>query len=90
MLRGVVTRPLTLRTKMVDRLCRNFFLARADVAVKLNSVVHYFAIGYNSAFDPLPKIGLSGVPPEFRGFAVEGAAMSAVLVDLLTVAHGRR
>jgi hypothetical protein len=58
---------------------------------RLNDVIRSFANGYNAGLhNPLGPIELSGIPHRLRGFAVEGAAMSRTLLDLLTLGRGRR
>lgn len=70
---------------------RGFPQAAPGVRDRLEEVVHSFVLGYN---DGLARssgpLDLSGVAPEFRGFAYEGAGMSRCLLDVLSLSGGRR
>lgn len=70
---------------------RGFSPAPPAVQEKLNAVVRSFAAGYNAMATGTPgETDFSQISPELRGFACEGAAMSATLLDLLTFTGGRR
>lgn len=86
----VLGRLLQLRTKQLDSARREFFTAEPDVQSRLDAVVDSFAAGYNYAIAPWAGRNLAGIPVELRGFAVEGAAMSSALADMITLSGGRR
>jgi hypothetical protein len=83
-------RLLQLRPKQLHSACREFFGAEPDVQSRLDAVVESFAAGYNYAIAPWAGRNLADVPAELRGFAVEGAAMSSALADMITFSGGRR
>ncbi len=57
----------------------------------LDSVVAAFASGYNGMLSRDPaELGIERLSARVRGFAYEGAAMSAVILDLVTLGGGRR
>ncbi|MEU8206460.1 DUF1702 family protein [Streptosporangium sp. NPDC049046] len=90
-MRSVLRRPLTLRPEDLDLGARGFRLADPAVGPVLDSVVAAFAAGYNGmlARDPAGP-DVERLAGRVRGFAYEGAAMSAVILDLVTVSGGRR
>jgi enediyne biosynthesis protein E3 len=53
-------------------------------------VVESFVAGYNYAIAPWAGQDPADLPAELRGFAVEGAAMSSALADIMTFSGGRR
>lgn len=58
---------------------------------RLTAVVQSFATGFNTALGTHPgRLDFAALPHDLRGFAFEGAAMSAALVDLATLSGGRR
>ncbi len=86
----VLGRLLQLRPKQLDSPRREFFDAEPGVQSRLDAVVESFAAGYNYAIAPWAGRNLADVPVELRGFAVEGAAMSSALADMITFSGGRR
>ncbi|MET9342216.1 MULTISPECIES: DUF1702 family protein [unclassified Nonomuraea] len=65
--------------------------AAPGVRDRLDEVVRSFVRGYNDGLTQSSgPLDLSGVTPEFRGFAYEGAAMSRCLLDVLSLSGGRR
>ncbi|GLX99553.1 enediyne biosynthesis protein [Herbidospora sp. NBRC 101105] len=57
----------------------------------LDSVVAAFASGYNGMLSRDPaELGVERLSARVRGFAYEGAAMSAVILDLVAFGGGRR
>ncbi len=83
-------RLLQLRPKQLDSVRSGFFGAEPLVQSRLDAVVDSFAAGYNCAITRGSDKNLAAVPWELRGFAVEGAAMSSALADLITFSGGRR
>jgi hypothetical protein len=84
-------RTLTLEVGQLDPGRRGFPAAAADVQAELNTVVHSFALGYNTALTSRRQtIDLVDIPLAARGFAFEGAAMSRTLLDIITLTRGRR
>jgi enediyne biosynthesis protein E3 len=84
-------RALSLRPAALDLHSPGFAAAPPDVQQSLAAVVSAFAVGYGAALERQEAWPtLSGVPHPLRGFAVEGAAMSSALLDLLTLSGGRR
>lgn len=84
-------RLLTLEADVLDGSGRGFLTASDDMQGKLDAVVRSFAAGYNTALAASrDSLDLSDVSPDLRGFAVEGAAMSRTLLDLITLTRGRR
>src|ERR1700722_3684216 len=81
---------LQLRPWILNRARRGFARGESDVQARLDAVVSSFASGYNHVMAPRVSQELSAIPVALRGFAVEGAAMGAVLGDLLTFSGGRR
>lgn len=94
-----LTEALLLRPRTLD-LGRRGFPPGAPAAQRvLNDVVHSFAVGYNGVLASQPAVRQTRddpahpedqLPHAMRGFAIEGAAMSSVLLDLLTFSDGRR
>jgi hypothetical protein len=84
------SRALSLRPGALDLERRGFATASPEVGRILESVVESFAAGYNHVLDPAARPGPAELPQALRGFAMEGAAMSATLLDLLTFSGGRR
>jgi enediyne biosynthesis protein E3 len=80
---------LRLRPEMIDLARRGFAAGRPDAQRTLDAVVRSFAAGYNSVLTPTTG-HLDVLPHGMRGFAVEGAAMSSALLDLLSFSGGRR
>ncbi|WP_433381111.1 DUF1702 family protein [Streptosporangium sp. CA-115845] len=75
----------------LDLVGRGFFPASPAVQPKLDAVVRSFVTGYNAMITGRPgELTFSGMSPGLRGFAFEGAAMSAALLDLITLTGGRR
>jgi hypothetical protein len=74
----------------LDSPRREFISAEPDVKSRLDAVVESFAAGYNHAIAPWTGTNLADLPIELRGFAVEGAAMSCALADMITFSGGRR
>jgi len=85
----VLGRLLQLGPKQLDSARREFFTAEPGVQSRLDAVVESFAAGYNYAIAPWAGRNLADVPVELRGFAVEGAAMSSALADMITFSGGR-
>ena len=83
-------RLLQLQPERLDSARREFFDAEPGVQSRLDAVVESFAAGYNYAIAPCAGRNLADVPVELRGFAVEGAAMSSALADMITFSGGRR
>lgn len=85
---------LTLDPRDLDLSGRGFDLTGPETArarPRLDGVVHSFAAGYNAALAPPPAVpDFTELPADSRGFAIEGAAMSSTLLDLLTMSGGRR
>ncbi len=91
LVRSALRRPLTLRPEELDLGARGFRLADPAVRPVLDSVVAAFATGYNGMLSRDPgDLGVDRLGARVRGFAYEGAAMSAVILDLVTVSGGRR
>ncbi|MFE3450361.1 DUF1702 family protein [Nonomuraea sp. NPDC059194] len=90
-MRSFLRRPLMLDPGDLDLARRGFCPASPAVRPKLDAVVRSFAAGYNAMITGRPEeLAFSDLKPGLRGFAFEGAAMSAVLLDLLTFTGGRR
>jgi hypothetical protein len=88
---GLLNRALLLRPATLDRAQRGFAAAASPATqAKLDAVVQSFASGFNHAVvpDSAPEPGT--LPHELTGFAVEGAAMGATVLDLITFSGGRR
>jgi hypothetical protein len=84
-------RALSLRPGSLDLHTPGFTAAPPVLQQSLSSVVNAFATGYNGALERQEAWStLTSVPHPLRGFAVEGAAMSSALLDLLTLSGGRR
>ncbi|MET8989385.1 DUF1702 family protein [Nonomuraea wenchangensis] len=84
-------RPLLLGPGDLDMAKRGFHQGAADVRPKLEAVVRAFATGYNAVIQGGPeRLSPADTDPVLYGFAVEGAAMSSALLDLLTLSGGRR
>src|SRR6266498_1452365 len=84
-------RMLTLGVDELDLAGRGFPTAAAAVQRKLDGVVASFSAGYNAALaSSWDTVDFTDIPPDLRGFAVEGAAMSRTLLDLITLTGGRR
>lgn len=83
-------RILRLRPKQLEPARRGFLPAEPSVQPRLDAVIECFAAGYNAAIAPRACRTLADMPHELRGFAVEGAAMSSALADLITLSGGRR
>jgi enediyne biosynthesis protein E3 len=83
-------RLLRLRPWLIDRPRRRFAPADPDVQERLDAVVQSFAAGYNAVLAPDGGRDIAALPAALRGFAVEGAAMSCVLTDLLSFSGGSR
>jgi hypothetical protein len=83
-------RLLQLQPERLDSARREFFDTEPGVQSRLDAVVESFAAGYNYAIAPWAGRNLADVPVELRGFAVEGAAMSSALADMITFSGGRR
>ncbi|MBB6351198.1 DUF1702 family protein [Nonomuraea muscovyensis] len=91
LIRSFLRRPLMLDPGDLDLVRRGFSPASPAVQPKLDAVVRSFAAGYNAMITGRPgEQAFPDMSPELRGFAFEGAAMSAVLLDLLTLTGGRR
>jgi hypothetical protein len=86
----VLSRLLRLRPEQLDSPRRAFSDAEPGVQSRLDAVVESFAAGYNYAIAPRAGSNPADVPLELRGFAVEGAAMSSALADIITFSGGRR
>ena len=96
--RGGVHRPsgwrarLALTPEIVAFANRGFRTDRPETRVALKQAATAFIDGYNRGLDA--RLGqtptLDDIPAELRGFAAEGAAMSAVLLDRLMPTRWRR
>ena len=86
----VLGRLLQLRPKQLEPARRGFIPAEPSVQPRLDAVIESFAAGYNSAIAPRAGRDIAGLPHELRGFAVEGAAMSSALADMITFSGGCR
>lgn len=96
--RGGVHRPsgwrarLALTPEIVAFANRGFRTDRPETRVALEQAATAFIDGYNRGLDA--RLGqtptLDDIPAELRGFAAEGAAMSAVLLDRLMPTRWRR
>jgi enediyne biosynthesis protein E3 len=88
---GLLSRALRLSPEKLDPTCRGFApAATSDVQARLAAVVSSFAHGYNYALEPDAAPEPTSLPQELVGFAVEGAAMSCALLDVITFSGGRR
>jgi enediyne biosynthesis protein E3 len=87
---GLLRQALLLRPRMLDPGRRGLASAAPDVRQTLNSVIDSFAAGYNHVLVPSSAPEPASMPHELVGFAVEGAAMSSALLDILTMSRGRR
>lgn len=84
---------LTLDPQDLDLSGRGFHTGpeTSRARPRLDEVVHAFAGGFNTALShPPAEFDFAESPRHLRGFAVEGAAMSSTLLDLLTRSGGRR
>jgi hypothetical protein len=81
---------LQLRPRQLDVARRELIPAVPLVQARLDAVVESFAAGYNDAVAPWAGRNLIDIPDDLRGFAVEGAAMSCTLADMITFSGGRR
>lgn len=83
---------LALSPDLVDFANRGFRTDRPETRAVLERAATAFLDGYNRGLDtPYGQpTTLDGIPAELRGFAAEGSAMSAVLLDRLSPRrHGR-
>lgn len=83
-------RLLALHPRMVDFGRRGFRTEPAATRDVLQDVAGTFLDGFNRELAARDVPDLSGVRPAVRGFAVEGAAMAAALLDTLRPVGGRR
>lgn len=83
-------RILRLRPRQLDSPRREFIPGEPGVQSRLDAVVESFAAGYNFAIAPWAGRNPGDLPIELRGFAIEGAAMSCALADMITFSGGRR
>ncbi|MGA5299655.1 DUF1702 family protein [Nucisporomicrobium flavum] len=85
-------RVLRLPPSMVDFERRGFRTGPAQTRTVLEAAARTFLEGYHAelATRPGEPPELSAVPPDRRGFAAEGAAMAAVLLDSLRPAGAPR
>jgi enediyne biosynthesis protein E3 len=91
MLKAILGPRLMLRPQLVEGRLAAFSPAAEEAGDTLAAVVRNFADGYNQVLQPSFEIlDTSAILPAYRGFAAEGAAMSSVLLDLLTMSRGRR
>jgi enediyne biosynthesis protein E3 len=90
---------LRLREKLIippsslDFPSRGYRPGRPEVRTVLGAHSQAFLGGYNAvvvAPDPVAALRRLRLPVTERGFAVEGGAMAAVLLDLMTLSRGRR
>jgi enediyne biosynthesis protein E3 len=83
---------LALHPSMVDFERRGFRLAPAATRATLEAAGGAFLSGFNTELATAADeaTDLSGIPAHLRGFAAEGAAMAAVLLDRLNPFRGRR
>lgn len=84
---------LTIKPEGLDFARRGYQPGRPEVRAVLGPHARSFVGGYNAmvlAASPAAALAKLDVPAAEKGFAVEGVAMGAVLLDLLTVARGRR
>jgi enediyne biosynthesis protein E3 len=87
---GLLRRPLMLSPGKLSLATGWLKQADPDVRPALSAVIGSFAAGYNHVLDPAAAPGPTTFPTELAGFAVEGAAMSCTLLDLLTFSRGPR
>jgi hypothetical protein len=85
-------RPLTLKPGLVDFDRRGFPITPEQTRTTLEAAAGAFLHGFNAtlASPPGAALDLDALPPQRRGFAAEGAAMAAAMLDLLNPAGGRR
>ncbi|WP_305788061.1 DUF1702 family protein [Symbioplanes lichenis] len=85
-------RPLVLRPGLTDFAARGFRTEPAATRAVLQTAAGTFLAGYNAELatpaGTAPALG--SLPPRLRGFAAEGAAMAATLLDRLSPGGGRR
>ncbi|GGM24441.1 MULTISPECIES: DUF1702 family protein [Micromonospora] len=85
-------RPLALHPHLVDFDIRGFHPGPVATRQALVTAAGSFLDGFNRELDVGPSHApdLAAVPQAYRGFAVEGAAMAATLLDRLSPLPGRR
>ena len=84
---------LIIKPEGLDFATRGYQPGRPEVRAILGPHAQSFVGGYNGmimAGNPAVALAEFDVPAAERAFAVEGIAMAAVLLDLLTAARGRR
>lgn len=84
---------LIIRPESLDYARRGYRPGRDAVRAVLGPHARAFLGGYNAVITagrPAQALRDMTIPAGERGFAVEGAAMATVLLDLLSVARGRR
>lgn len=82
-----------VRPEALDYARRGYRPGRPEVRAVLGPHARAFLEGYNAtigAEEPVTALAALAPDPAQRGFAVEGAAMAAVLLDLVTESAGRR
>lgn len=82
-----------VRPEALDYAQRGYRPGRPEVRAVLAPHARAFLGGYNAtirAGELIPALAALAPDPAERGFAVEGAAMAAVLLDLVTESGGRR
>lgn len=84
-----LTEALLLRPRTLDLSRRGFTAGSPEAQRVLDDVVRSFAVGYNGVLTARPGYRAE-LPHAMRGFAAEGAAMSSVLLDLMTFSDGPR
>ncbi|HZB33954.1 MAG TPA: DUF1702 family protein [Streptosporangiaceae bacterium] len=89
----IIGRMLSLDPRRLSLERRGFVADDPEIQRRLEAVVYAFATGYNAAMAAAPgeldARTVSAVPPDLRGFAFEGAAMSTGLRDQLMMRRGR-
>lgn len=69
---------------LADHGRRGFAPTSAARRARLETIARTFIAGYNAALDGDSDRALDAIAPELRGFAVEGEAMAAGVLDQLT------
>ncbi|MFE3176321.1 DUF1702 family protein [Amycolatopsis sp. NPDC059090] len=89
----LLSEKLIIKPSALDFPSRGYRPGRPDVRTVLGAHSQAFLGGYNAAVaasDPVSALRRLVIPAAERGFAVEGGAMAAVLLDMLTLSRGRR